>query len=60
MSQPTYEITVHGTDGKPARPVTLWADPLFRIAHGLTELNARLDRARSYGHEATYEEVEVA
>jgi hypothetical protein len=57
MDTPVYEITVHGKDGQPARPVILWADPLFRRACGETELNARLDRARWYGLEATYEEV---
>jgi hypothetical protein len=57
MDERVYEISVHGKDGQPARPVILWADPLFRHACGDTELNARLDRARSYGHEATYREV---
>jgi hypothetical protein len=57
MDERVYEISVHGKDGRPARPVILWTDPLFRRARGDTELQARLDRARWYGHEATYEEV---
>ena len=57
MDETVYEISVHGKNGQPARPVILWTDPLFRLAHGETELNARLDRARWYGLEATYQEV---
>ena len=60
MTEPAYTITVHGKEGKPPKPVILWADPLFRTAHGDTELNARLARARWYGFEATYEEVSAA
>jgi hypothetical protein len=57
MDEPVYEISVHGKDGQPPRPVILWTDPFFRIAHGATELKARLDRAKWYGLDATYEEV---
>ena len=57
MDDTVYEISVAGKDGQPARPVILWTDPLFRRACGPVELNARLDRARWYGLEATYRVV---